>query len=113
MGLISDENLGRAIANFYDYHFVDLSDVRIGEKLLSYIPESVAREQRSVVFVSYKKKNGALRRAPLKALEREFGVLIDHVQTVDDAFEFRKDLEDNQFAPYVVRREKGCNAQTP
>jgi len=49
-GLISDENLGRAIAEALGYRFTSLKDIKISEKLLRYIPEIVARSQRAVVF---------------------------------------------------------------
>jgi len=49
-GLISDENLGRAIADFFDVHFVDLNEMVIRDEHLSLIPEIVARSQRAVVF---------------------------------------------------------------
>lgn len=49
-GLISEENLGRTIADFFDYHFVNLRDTAIKDEFLKYIPEVVARAQRAVVF---------------------------------------------------------------
>lgn len=49
-GLISDENLGKTIADFLDHRFADLGEVRIDEKCLEYIPEVVARAQRAIVF---------------------------------------------------------------
>jgi type IV pilus assembly protein PilB len=49
-GLISDENLGRTIADFFDYHFVDLHEVALKDEQLEYIPQIVARAQRAVVF---------------------------------------------------------------
>lgn len=49
-GLITDENLGRTIADFFDAHFVDLKEVVIKDEFLECIPEMVARAQRAVVF---------------------------------------------------------------
>ncbi len=49
-GLVSDENLGRTIADFFDSHFVDLRSAEIKDDFLTYIPEVVARAQRTVVF---------------------------------------------------------------
>lgn len=49
-GLISDENLGRTVADFFDYHFVDLHEVALKDEQLAYIPQVVARAQRAVVF---------------------------------------------------------------
>jgi type II secretory ATPase GspE/PulE/Tfp pilus assembly ATPase PilB-like protein len=49
-GLISDENLGRTVADFFDYHFVDLHEVALKDEQLTYIPQVVARAQRAVVF---------------------------------------------------------------
>lgn len=51
--LITDENLGRTIADFYDYHFADLSTVEIKDEYLKIMPEVVARAQRAVVFGIY------------------------------------------------------------
>ncbi len=48
-GLISDKNLGKTIADFFDHHFVDLSEIKIKEEYLEYLPEIVARAQRAVV----------------------------------------------------------------
>lgn len=47
--LISDKHLGKAIADFFDYHFVDLREVTIKNEYLDYIPEVVARAQRAIV----------------------------------------------------------------
>lgn len=49
-GLISDENLGRTIADFFDSHFIDLGEVVIKDNFLECIPEIVARAQRAVIF---------------------------------------------------------------
>lgn len=48
-GLISDSDLGRTIADYFDHHFIDLSERMISEEYLEYIPEIVARAQRVVV----------------------------------------------------------------
>jgi len=49
-GLISEENLGKTIANYFDYRFVDLSEVQIEDMYLKVIPEVVARAQEVTVF---------------------------------------------------------------
>lgn len=49
-GLISDKNLGKTVADFFDYHFVDLSELVIKDEYLQVVPELVARSQRAVVF---------------------------------------------------------------
>jgi len=49
-GLISDKNLGRTIADFFDIHFVDLGEAVTKYEYLSLMPEIVARAQRAIVF---------------------------------------------------------------
>jgi len=49
-GLITDENLGKTIADFFDHKFADLGEVRIDEASLDCMPEVVARSQRAIVF---------------------------------------------------------------
>ena len=49
-GLISDTDLGKTIADFFDHHFVDLHGVEIQDKFLTYFPEAVARAQRAIIF---------------------------------------------------------------
>lgn len=51
-GLISDKDLGLTIADFFDCHFIDLSEKDIEDSLLDYLPEIVARAQRAVVVGS-------------------------------------------------------------
>ena len=48
-GLISDTDLGRTIADFFDHHFIDLHEVALKDEYLAYIPELAARAQRVVV----------------------------------------------------------------
>ena len=48
-GLISDKDLGRTIADYFDHHFVDLQGVDIKDEYLTYFPEIVAHAQRAVV----------------------------------------------------------------
>lgn len=48
--LISDENLGRVIADSYKMPFVILSKVSIPQNLLHIIPESIASKQQAIVF---------------------------------------------------------------
>lgn len=49
-GLITDENLGQTIANYFNVRFVNLKNVEIQDEHLSLIPEVVARAQRAIVF---------------------------------------------------------------
>ena len=49
-GFITDENLGKTIANGFDYHFIDLKKVKLTDDFLELIPEIVARSQQAVVF---------------------------------------------------------------
>jgi type IV pilus assembly protein PilB len=51
-GLISDENLGRTIADFLDFHFADLRNVVLKEEFIKLLPEVVVRAQRAVVFAT-------------------------------------------------------------
>ncbi len=48
--LISDENLGKVIADYYQIPFVDLSKSVIPDNILHIIPEAVARAQHAVAF---------------------------------------------------------------
>lgn len=49
-GLVTDVNLGRTIADFFDCRFIDLAELLLKDEYLPYIPEIVARAQRAVVF---------------------------------------------------------------
>lgn len=49
-GFISDENLGKIIADAFSYHFVNLRKVKIPDDLLALIPEVVADSQKAVFF---------------------------------------------------------------
>ncbi len=49
-GLVTDENLGKTIADAYDFHFVDLKKVKISEEALAYVPEAVARSRGVIAF---------------------------------------------------------------
>lgn len=48
--LISDENLGRLVANYFETPFVYLPRVAISEKVLNIVPEVVARNQKIISF---------------------------------------------------------------
>lgn len=50
LSLISDDNLGRVIAEYYDLHFKSLHGVRIEDSYLEFFPEVVARSQQAIVF---------------------------------------------------------------
>lgn len=50
LGIISDYNLGKTIADALEYDFCDLSAIAVDAHFLEYIPEIVARAQMSFVF---------------------------------------------------------------
>lgn len=81
-GFISDEHLGRAIADSLNYYFVDLKNIAVPEDLLNLIPEAVARAQGSILFdrvdevlklATFKPHNYAF----IKFLERKIGQKIE------------------------------------
>ena len=82
-GLVSDENLGRTIADSFDYHFVDLKKVKITDDLLDLIPEVVARSQQAIAF------------------ERTSDTILKVAMSNPDNFEFIKLLE----------RKSGCRIE--
>lgn len=47
---ITDENLGKTLADHYDLHYKSLHEANIEDSFLEYFPEVVARAQRAVVF---------------------------------------------------------------
>ena len=49
-GLILDKNLGKTIAEHFDYRFVDLKKEEISEEVLRIVPELVARMQEVIAF---------------------------------------------------------------
>lgn len=49
-GLISDEHLGQAVANRFDWRYINLAKLPFNGGLLQYIPETVAKKQRAMVF---------------------------------------------------------------
>lgn len=55
-GLISDEHLGKTIADGLDYRFIDLKKEKIDEDVLRLIPELVARSKGVIAFA--RDKNG-------------------------------------------------------
>src|SRR5476649_613280 len=48
--LVSDENLGKIIADYLKLPFINLSKVTISEDVIKIIPESFARKQKIIVF---------------------------------------------------------------
>jgi len=50
LGYVSDYNLGKTIADAFEYPFCDLTKITIEERFLDIIPEIVARAQASVVY---------------------------------------------------------------
>lgn len=50
--LILDTDLGKAVADFLDCHFINLDEILIKEECLEYVPEVVARAQRAIVYAS-------------------------------------------------------------
>ncbi len=49
-GYISDNNLGRTIADDFGYKFIDLEQETIHKDLLTIIPEAVARKQHAIAY---------------------------------------------------------------
>ncbi|MFA5747098.1 MAG: ATPase, T2SS/T4P/T4SS family [Candidatus Paceibacterota bacterium] len=49
-GLISDEHLGRMVADHFRYRFVDLRKQVIPEAVITIVPELVARSQQIIIF---------------------------------------------------------------
>ena len=68
-GLISDEHLGKAIADSLNYYFIDLKNIAIPEDLLNLIPEAVARAQGAILF---DRVNEVLKLATFKPYNYEF-----------------------------------------
>ncbi|MGB2762497.1 MAG: ATPase, T2SS/T4P/T4SS family [Minisyncoccales bacterium] len=81
-GLIQDEDLGRTIADGFNYHFIDLKKTKITDDLLAFIPEVVVRSQQAVVFERTKDKLKLAAFNPdnyefIKLLERKTGQNIE------------------------------------
>ncbi len=49
-GYISDENLGKTIADYHNCHYINFHCVELKDEYLSCIPEVVARTQRVIIF---------------------------------------------------------------
>ena len=81
-GLVSDQNMGRVIANELGCHFADLERETIDETLLAYLPELVARSQHAIIFGAV---NGMLKLALtdpdnlelIKLIEKKSGLKIE------------------------------------
>ncbi len=67
--IISDENLGKIIADFLHVPFISLAKVAIGEDILTLIPEQVARKEKTV---SFSLENGSLSIATTNPEDTEF-----------------------------------------
>jgi len=101
--LISDENLGRIIADFLGYPFVVLKKENIPEKILEIIPETMARKQK---IISFREEDGKLHLAmanpddleSIKLIAKKTGKeIIPYFATerdIEGAFErYRKELK--------------------
>jgi len=78
-GIIEDANLGRIIADEMGYPFADLKKANIEEitdEMLGYIPEAVARSQKSIIF---KEDSGVLHLATTNPENYEF---VKHLEKV-------------------------------
>ena len=73
-GLVTDENLGRTIADGFDIHFVDLTKVKPADELLEMIPEVAARAQQAVIF---ERSNGVFKVATTNPDNYEFFRLLE------------------------------------
>lgn len=49
-GIVSDEQLGELIADFFEVPFINLKDEKIPDEIRDIVPEIVAREQKIIVF---------------------------------------------------------------
>ncbi len=81
-GLISDENLGKTIADGLGYRFIDLKKRKIQDRFIKIIPEIVAFSQEAIIF---DQTNGILKLATtnpenyefIKLLEKKTGLQIE------------------------------------
>ncbi len=71
-GLITDEELGRLIADKTGYPFVNLRGIQIGRQILEIIPEIVAKKQKVIVFKRTKKGLGVATSDPDNLQIKEF-----------------------------------------
>jgi type IV pilus assembly protein PilB len=87
-GYIHDEQLGKVVADAFDWHYVDITDVQIPEDIITIIPEVVARSQGVVAF---ERKNDVLKLAMndpsditfIKDIEKKTGLLIEAYYTTE------------------------------
>lgn len=101
---VSDENLGKTIADNLDYHFINIQGVKITDELLYIIPEIVAKTQKAIIF---KKSNDALQLATtnpdnydfFRLLEKKTGYRVEPFYATPKAIEealqlYKGDLDD-------------------
>lgn len=103
-GLISDENLGKIIAEEYNYLFINLRKEKIPEKTLKIVPEIVAKEQKIIVFDRNKEGLKVAMSDPdnykiIKWLEKKTGEKIRVYYTTkkciaDTLYSYRKGLKE-------------------
>lgn len=72
-GLISDENLGRIIAEGFNYSFINLRQIKIDPVLLKLVPEVVALSQSAIIF----EKNSVTKLATSNLDNYEFTKLLE------------------------------------
>lgn len=104
-GFVSDENLGKTIADFFNYHFIDLKKVKLTDDLLALVPEVVARGQQAVIFERTKDKVKLAIANPdnyefIKLLERKTGCELEVYYAtflgIDEALKYYKSDIGNQ-----------------
>lgn len=107
-GYISDEHLGKTIADGFDYAFVDLPKEKINKDVLAIIPEAVARHQHAicyredenVVFIATSRPDNY---EFIKLLEKKTGKHIDVAYATDFGVEFMFHYYKSDLATRVKR----------
>src|SRR3972149_9852420 len=102
--LISDENLGKLIADYLKLPFVVVNKLSIPQNLLHTIPESVARTQQTIVFGRNEK---AIKIATSKSRSSEFESLLSKKtgQKIEVYFATPRDIKES-FSLYKKEIQK-------
>jgi len=120
MGFISDENLGKIIADGLDYRFIDLRAVRIPDDLLVFIPEAVAYFEKAIIF---DRDNDILKLGTvnpdnyefIKLLERKTGYKIEAYYAtllgMEEAMRYYKANLSDRVADIIKSLEKNSNTE--
>lgn len=91
---LSDENLGKVIADYLKIPFISLAKVSIPQEILTIIPEEVARKQKTVIFA---KENNLLKIATAKPENKDLQKFIKQKTGCDLQIYYaaEKDLSDS------------------